>query len=149
MNRSFNDVMRAVCHHGGVTSRDVRGRARSRKIAKCRHVVMFLARKWTPHSLAEIGGLVGGRDHSTILWGVEKIGRLLQDDEDRELVLLVKLAEFDLQEGVNRGVLSELEVTDPDPHGEDPHKTPYVTATYTRPDGSRWLFMHAMTRSGR
>ena len=39
-----------------------------------------LARKLTRHSLEEIGGYFGGRDHSTVLYGVGKITELAQSD---------------------------------------------------------------------
>jgi chromosomal replication initiator protein len=42
---------------------------------------MFLARKITRHSLAEIGGFFGGRDHSTVLHAVDKIEKLVVKDE--------------------------------------------------------------------
>lgn len=41
---------------------------------------MFLARHVTRHSLEEIGAYFGGRDHSTVLYGVDKIRKLVQTD---------------------------------------------------------------------
>lgn len=54
-------------------------RKRTRSIALPRHVGMYLARRLTMHSLEEIGGYFGGRDHTTVMHGVRTI------QEQREL----------------------------------------------------------------
>ncbi|MHC4719493.1 MAG: helix-turn-helix domain-containing protein, partial [Planctomycetota bacterium] len=38
-------------------------------------ICMYLARSLTRHSLEEIGGHLGGRDHTTVMHGCNKIGR--------------------------------------------------------------------------
>lgn len=48
-------------------------RKRTRSIALPRHVGMHLARKLTRHSLEEIGGYFGGRDHTTVMYAVRTI----------------------------------------------------------------------------
>ena len=40
-----------------------------------RSAFMFLARRLTGHSLEDIGGYFGGRDHSTVLYGVERVAQ--------------------------------------------------------------------------
>jgi chromosomal replication initiator protein len=42
---------------------------------------MFLARSLTPLSLEEIGGHFGGRDHSTVLYAVDKIRGRVEGDQ--------------------------------------------------------------------
>ena len=57
---------------------------------------MYLARKITRHSLEEVGGHFGGRDHSTVLYAVTKISALIErDPETAELLsgLLERLGE--------------------------------------------------------
>jgi chromosomal replication initiator protein len=41
---------------------------------------MFLARGLTNHSLEEIGGYFGGRDHTTVLYAMDKIAKLKDGD---------------------------------------------------------------------
>jgi chromosomal replication initiator protein len=41
---------------------------------------MYLARQITRHSLEEIGGFFGGRDHSTVIYAVDKIQGLHEQD---------------------------------------------------------------------
>jgi chromosomal replication initiator protein len=56
------------------------GRARSKEIVRPRQVAMYLLREETGASLAEIGQTLGGRDHTTVMHGIEKIERESQSD---------------------------------------------------------------------
>lgn len=51
------------------------GKRRTKSLAFPRQVAIYLARKLTGHSLAEIGQAFGGRDHSTVLYAYNKIER--------------------------------------------------------------------------
>jgi chromosomal replication initiator protein len=66
-------VLRVVSRYYGVSLDDLRGKARDRKIVGPRQLAMYLLREDVRLSLPEIGALLGGRDHSTVLHGYEKI----------------------------------------------------------------------------
>jgi len=86
-------VLEVVCKHFGVRVADLQGRRRTQSIALPRQAAMFLARRLTTLSLEEIGGYFGGRDHSTVLYALERIrgrmeeersfGQLMTDLESR------------------------------------------------------------------
>jgi chromosomal replication initiator protein len=78
---SMEDVLRSVTEHFGVKLSDLQSKKRTNAIAFPRQVGMYLARKITRMSLEEIGGYFGGRDHTTVLYGVQKIKRLKGEDE--------------------------------------------------------------------
>ena len=59
---------------------DLQSKKRSQSIALPRQVCMYLARNLTRHSLEEIGGHLGGRDHSTVLHAYTKIDELRRTD---------------------------------------------------------------------
>jgi chromosomal replication initiator protein len=63
----IQDIMSLVTDHFNVKLSDLQGRRRSRSIALPRQVGMYLARQHTEHSLGEIGGFFGGRDHTTVI----------------------------------------------------------------------------------
>ncbi|HVP13040.1 MAG TPA: chromosomal replication initiator protein DnaA [Phycisphaerae bacterium] len=63
----IQEIMSVVTERFGVKLSDLQGRRRSRSIALPRQVCMYLARELTGHSLNEIGGFFGGRDHTTVL----------------------------------------------------------------------------------
>ncbi len=77
---SMEDILRVVTEHFGVRLSDLQSRKRTAAIAYPRQVGMYLARKITRLSLEEIGGFFGGRDHSTVLYGVQKIDGLTRED---------------------------------------------------------------------
>ena len=73
-------VLDAAISFYGVKLADLQAKKKTRSIARPRQVVMYLARKHTRHSLEEIGGYLGGRDHTTIMHGANKIADLVKED---------------------------------------------------------------------
>lgn len=73
-------IIRAVAAHYAVDQAEILGPRRSARIAEPRQVAMFLIREETEASFPAIGALFGGRDHTTVLHGCEKIGRLVEQD---------------------------------------------------------------------
>ena len=73
-------VLRAVSLVFGVPVEALVAARRDRQVALPRQVAMFLMREETGASLSEIGAALGGRDHSTIFHGCEKIARTLGED---------------------------------------------------------------------
>ena len=53
---------------------DMYSKKRPASIARPRQIAMYLAKELTQKSLPEIGELFGGRDHTTVLHAVRKIG---------------------------------------------------------------------------
>ncbi|MGC4105486.1 MAG: chromosomal replication initiator protein DnaA [Thermomicrobiales bacterium] len=75
-----DDVIGAVIAYYQVTEKDLFGRQRKREIVLPRQVAMYLLREETDSSLSEIGAVLGGRDHTTVIHGIEKIENLLESD---------------------------------------------------------------------
>jgi len=73
-------ILRAVCEFYGVDLRTLQGRGRSRNIVGPRQVAMYLLREETDASLVDIGALIGGRDHTTVMYGCDKIGEEIITD---------------------------------------------------------------------
>ena len=73
-------IVDAVSKFYGVDIKILKGRGRSRNIVVPRQVAMYLIREETDASLMEIGGELGGRDHTTILHGCDKIATELNTD---------------------------------------------------------------------
>jgi chromosomal replication initiator protein len=67
------------------------GRDRSHKIAQPRQVAMYLLRKETNASLPQIGEVLGGRDHTTVMYAIEKIANEIETKTDlRKRVVHIK-----------------------------------------------------------
>jgi chromosomal replication initiator protein len=87
---SAQDIVKVVGDFYSVTPEELRGSRRTRRIAQPRQVVMYLLREETDSSLPQIGAELGGRDHTTVLYGYERVrARLEQDDQfKRDMMLL-------------------------------------------------------------
>ncbi len=79
---TIEQVQAAVCEWFGVSQADLRGDKRPQSIAYPRHIAMYLCRELTDQSLPKIGAKFGGRDHSTVMHGVRRIGDLIREDRD-------------------------------------------------------------------
>ena len=63
----------AFCQVTGMEYKWMTSKGRRRKISIPRHILMWILKKHTGKSLPCIGRMLGGRDHSTILYGVRKV----------------------------------------------------------------------------
>ena len=60
---------------------DILGDRRHKHVTLARHAAFYLARTLTSNSMPEIARRMGGRDHTTVLNGIRRISRLLNDDQ--------------------------------------------------------------------
>ena len=75
-------IVETVAKYYGVPSDQLRGKARDKQIVLPRQIAMYLMREETESPLLRIGEALGGRDHSTILHGCEKIEREMSENDD-------------------------------------------------------------------
>ena len=66
-------VLNAVSQHLRLTTADLSGPSRARDVTYARHIAMYLLRHLSHRPLTEIGSLLGGRDHSTVASGCQRI----------------------------------------------------------------------------
>ena len=78
-SRGFT-LIEAVAEQYGLKVEQLLGRTRSRDVALPRQIAMYLIREETDTSLPKIGEMLGGRDHTTILYGADKISELIETD---------------------------------------------------------------------
>lgn len=79
--RSPSIVIRVVAEYYHLQADDLTGRTRTKDIAHARQVAMYLLREENGLSLPAIGDHLGGRDHSTVRYGVDKVAGDLEADE--------------------------------------------------------------------
>ncbi len=72
---SLEDVLRIVAEYYHIPPDDLKSRRRVKNVVLPRQVAMFIARELTQLSLPEIGSGFGGKDHTTVLYAVNKIKR--------------------------------------------------------------------------
>ena len=74
-------ILDIVADHFNITIADLKGNKRSASISVPRQICMYLMRTLTETPLQAIGIILGGKDHSTIKYGVEKIEKGIVKDE--------------------------------------------------------------------
>jgi chromosomal replication initiator protein len=84
---SITDIIDVVTEHFDVRLTDLQSKRRSQSITMPRQICMYLARSLTRHSLEEIGGHLGGRDHTTVMHACSKIAEAQQSDPKMQALL--------------------------------------------------------------
>lgn len=74
-------ILDIVADHFGITVADLKSKKRDSEIAVPRQICMYLMRTMTDTALKGIGAVLGGKDHSTVKYGVEKITKDIESDE--------------------------------------------------------------------
>ncbi|MCL4417374.1 MAG: chromosomal replication initiator protein DnaA [Actinobacteria bacterium] len=72
-----DDIIKKVCIFYDIKTTQLKGPKRDAFLAQARQITMYLLKKELGLTLNEIGNLLGGRDHTTVMHGVEKIEKLL------------------------------------------------------------------------
>ena len=94
-NVSPRKLLEFIAAERGVTVDELLGQNRSSKIAEPRQLAMYLLREFNEISLPQIGEILGGRDHTTVMHGINKV---------RENEKLKKLADNMWQNFLNQPV---------------------------------------------
>lgn len=84
-------VVDLVAQAFNLSAEKLLGRDRSRDVALPRQIAMYLLRKEANVSLPQIGEALGGRDHTTVMYAIEKVADLLErDDRLRRQVVQIR-----------------------------------------------------------
>jgi chromosomal replication initiator protein len=99
---TLEELVITVADFYGISRDDLLGRGRNKELVHPRQVVMYLAREELQLTLPQIGESLGGRDHTTVIYGVEKITEALDsDDNTRREILSIR------EKLYNRSVVSQ------------------------------------------
>lgn len=75
-------ILKLVALQFNLRTTDIRSEKRTRKLSVPRQICMYLMRRHLLMSYPEIGKFMGGKDHTTILHGVQRIGDLMKSDPE-------------------------------------------------------------------
>jgi chromosomal replication initiator protein len=76
----IEDILKVVCRRYNVGVEEVRSPSRSRRVMLPRQLAMYLARRHTGMSLADVGREFSGRDHATVLYAERKAAGMIEND---------------------------------------------------------------------
>jgi chromosomal replication initiator protein len=77
---TIEEIQKRVAEHYRIRTSDMHSARRARAVARPRQVAMYLSKQLTSRSLPEIGRKFGGRDHTTVMYAVQKIEELRATD---------------------------------------------------------------------
>ena len=84
-------IIEVVAEHFNITVDQMASKNRSSSVVRPRQIAMYLCNTMTDSSLQAIGLLLGGRDHSTIIHGANKIeDEIIKDENTKNLVETIK-----------------------------------------------------------
>ena len=78
---SIDLIIKAVSNYFNVSPYDIRGKNKNQSIVLPRQIAMYLCRKLTDFSTTEIGYEFGGKNHTTVMYNVQKIEARLKSSE--------------------------------------------------------------------
>jgi len=81
------EILRRVAEHFGLRPEDLKGSGRRKEVVLPRQLAMYLVRELTRASLPEIGQFFGGRDHTTVLYAIQKVQELVESDREVQNLL--------------------------------------------------------------
>ena len=75
-------IIDTVCEQYGTKKEDILSKKRNSDIVLPRQIIMYLCRIHTDSSLEEIGKLLGKKDHTTVMNGINKIKKKITVDDE-------------------------------------------------------------------
>lgn len=88
---SIDLIIKVVANYFNVSPSDIKGKNKSQSVVLPRQIAMYLCRHMTDFSTTEIGNEFGGKEHTTVMYNVQKIEARLKSSEKEINNLIDKL----------------------------------------------------------
>ncbi len=90
-NLTMDDLLALIAKHFDLKPQDILSKGRRKELVIPRQIAMYLIRENTTHSFPEIGQFFSGRDHSTVMYAVQKVAKQIETDyEFADLIRTIK-----------------------------------------------------------
>jgi hypothetical protein len=80
-NPKIDELINLVCDNTYMTREEAMSKTRKREVVMGRYMIMTILKEFTEASLKTIGEHLGGRDHSTVIHGLETLEDLMFTDK--------------------------------------------------------------------
>ena len=81
------NIIKSVCNYFNIKISDIKSNKKLKEFVEPRQIAMYLIRNYTELSFPEIGDKFGGKDHSSIIYAVNKVKKNLETNEKLEKIL--------------------------------------------------------------
>ncbi len=79
---THNQVVSTICEYFNITSKDLMGPKRQKGLVLPRHITMYILSEELGMTVEKIGQILGGRDHTTVMHGRDKVKELIARDRE-------------------------------------------------------------------
>src|SRR3989344_1627744 len=86
LSLTHTQVMSAICEYFNITSKELSGPKRQRGLVLPRHFTMYILSEELGMTVEKIGQVLGGRDHTTVMHGRDKIKELILKDSEMQRI---------------------------------------------------------------
>lgn len=87
-NINHKQVTDIVCAYFNISTRDLTGPKRQKELVLPRHIIMYILSEEIGMTVEKIGEVLGGRDHTTVMHGRDKIKELLLKDREIQTIFI-------------------------------------------------------------
>ncbi len=91
-------VLTTVCSYFNLTHKELTGSGRQKGLVLPRHLAMFLLSEELKMTVERVGQILGGRDHTTVMHGRDKIKQLMTQDREIQRILIEIKQQLDSQQ---------------------------------------------------
>jgi hypothetical protein len=107
-----SDIVTAAALHFRITEAEIRGASRKQRFALPRQIVMHMARDMTANSYPAIARILGGKHHTSILFGDRKIAAAIKDGKPEIIAHVQAIREMVITGKPKAVLLSHRETLD-------------------------------------
>lgn len=84
----YKKVVNTICSYFSLTQRDLIGPKRQKELVLPRHITMFILSEQLNLTVEKIGQILGGRDHTTVMHGRDRIKKLINTDREVQKIMI-------------------------------------------------------------
>lgn len=88
---SIDQIIKTVASYYNVSPFDIKGKSKSQSIVLPRKIAMYLCRTMTDFSTTEIAAEFGGKNHTTVIYSIDKVEALIHSSDSDTAALIEKL----------------------------------------------------------
>jgi chromosomal replication initiator protein len=99
-NDNFAEIFQAIGRQWMVNRADICSKKRDKNSVMARQALMYILHRYCEVSMATIGNIIGGRDHTTIVHGCQKIENLLKENIETQIKIRSILEELNFDNGL-------------------------------------------------
>ncbi len=88
---SIDLILKVVSTYFNVSPFEIKGKSRNQSVVTPRQIAMYLCKDMTDFSTTEIGMEFGGKNHTTVMYNVQKVESLLKSSENDTSLIIDKL----------------------------------------------------------